>query len=106
LAEEAKLLVIAPATANFLAKAAHAAADDLLSTLYVAFPKPVIMAPAMNNDMWANKGVQRNVAQLRADGVRLIDPEEGWLSCRRRAIGRMAAPEKIVAAIKDVLKVK
>jgi phosphopantothenoylcysteine synthetase/decarboxylase len=106
LAEEAEMLVIAPATANFLAKAAHAAADDLLSTLYVAFPKPVLMAPAMNNDMWANNGVQRNVAQLRSDGVHFVDPEEGWLSCRRRAMGRMAAPEKIIAAIKEVLKVK
>jgi phosphopantothenoylcysteine synthetase/decarboxylase len=64
------------------------------------------MAPAMNNDMWANKGVQRNIAQLRADGVYFVDPEEGWLSCRRRAIGRMAAPDTIIAAIQRVLKVK
>ena len=56
LAEQAELLVVAPATANFLAKAAHGMADDLLSTLYVAFPKPVLMAPAMNNDMWAKQG--------------------------------------------------
>jgi phosphopantothenoylcysteine decarboxylase/phosphopantothenate--cysteine ligase len=57
----------------------------------------------MNNDMWAKPAVQRNVAQLRSDGVRIVDPEEGWLSCRKRGTGRMAAPEKIAAAIAETL---
>jgi phosphopantothenoylcysteine decarboxylase/phosphopantothenate--cysteine ligase len=103
LAERGELLCVAPSTANFLAKAAQGMADDLLSTLYLAFPGPVVVAPAMNNDMWAKPAVQRNVAQLRADGVRIVDPEEGWLSCRKRGPGRMAAPETIAAAIAEAL---
>jgi phosphopantothenoylcysteine decarboxylase/phosphopantothenate--cysteine ligase len=103
LAERGELLCVAPATANFLAKAAQGMADDLLSTLYLAFPGPVVVAPAMNNDMWAKPAVQRNVAQLRQDGVRIVDPEEGWLSCRKRGPGRMAAPETIAAAIAEAL---
>lgn len=105
LAQRAELLCIAPATANFLAKAAQGAADDLLSTLYLCTRAPVLVAPAMNCEMWEQPSVQRNVAQLRADGVQIIDPEEGWLSCRQVGVGRMAAPEKIFAAIMDRLKV-
>jgi phosphopantothenoylcysteine decarboxylase/phosphopantothenate--cysteine ligase len=104
LAAKANLLVVAPATANFLAKAAQGLADDLLSTLYLSFTGPVLMAPAMNCEMWAKPAVQRNVAQLRSDGVQFVDPEEGWLSCRTRGIGRMAAPEKIQAAIDQLLE--
>ena len=85
LAEKADLLCIAPATANILAKAACGLADDLLSTLLLSFSGPVLMAPAMNSLMWEKPAVQRNVAQLRADGVVLIDPEEGYLSCGMRA---------------------
>jgi phosphopantothenoylcysteine decarboxylase len=103
LARKAKLLVIAPATANILAKAASGLADDLLSTLYLAFTGPVVFAPAMNSEMWEKAAVQRNVSQLRADGVHFVDPEEGWLSCRTRGAGRMASPEKIFAAIDDLL---
>jgi phosphopantothenoylcysteine decarboxylase/phosphopantothenate--cysteine ligase len=103
LAAKAELLCVAPATANFLAKAATGLADDLLSTLYLAFSGPVLVAPAMNNTMWEQPAVQRNVAQLRADGVRIIDPEEGWLSCRVKAVGRMAEPDRIFAAIEEML---
>ena len=103
LAEKAKLLVIAPATADILAKTAHGFADDLLSTLYLSFTGTVIMAPAMNCEMWEKPSVQRNVAQLRADGVQFVDPEEGWLSCRKRGAGRMADPEKILAMIEKQL---
>lgn len=103
LARMAKLLVVAPATANFLAKTAHGVADDLLSTLYLSFTGPVIFAPAMNTEMWEKPAVQRNVAQLRQDGVMIVDPEDGWLSCRTRGAGRMAAPEKILAAIEAAL---
>jgi phosphopantothenoylcysteine decarboxylase len=103
LARKAKLLVIAPATANFLAKAACGLADDVLSTLYLAFTGPVLLAPAMNTEMWEKAVVQRNVAQLREDGVHFVDPEEGWLSCRTRGAGRMAAPEKIFSAMDELL---
>lgn len=106
LARKAKLLVVAPATANFLAKAACGLADDLLSTLYLAFTGPVLLAPAMNTEMWQQPAVQRNVKQLRSDGVHFVDPEEGWLSCRTRGPGRMAAPEKIFAAIDELLTEK
>src|SRR5436189_2687172 len=74
LAERAELLVVAPASADFLAKAAHGLADDLLSTLYLAFGGKVLVAPAMNTQMWEAPAVQRNVAQLRADGVGIVDP--------------------------------
>jgi len=104
LARRAELLCVAPATANFLAKAAVGLADDLLSTLYLAFKGPVIMAPAMNAEMWSKSAVQRGVAQLLADGVTIIDPEEGWLSCRDQGPGRMAAPEGIKSAIETALK--
>lgn len=103
LAQRAQLLCVAPATANYLAKLAHGAADDLLSTLYLCFRGPVLMAPAMNCEMWEQAAVQRNVKQLRDDGVQIIDPEEGWLSCRQKGIGRMASPQQIFAAIQQRL---
>ncbi len=89
----------APATANFLAKAAQGIADDLLSTLVLSFAGPLLVAPAMNCQMWQKPAVQRNVEQLRHDGAILVDPEEGWLSCRTSGVGRMASPETIRAAI-------
>jgi len=104
LAQRAQLLCVAPATANFLAKAATGLADDLLSTLYLSFTGPVLMAPAMNCEMWAKPAVQRNVATLRTDDVQIIDPEEGWLSCRQVGAGRMAAPEKIFAVIEEAVR--
>jgi phosphopantothenoylcysteine decarboxylase len=104
LAERADLLVVAPATADFLAKAAQGLADDLLSTLYLAFSKPVLLAPAMNTAMWEQPAVRRNVSQLRADGIHFVDPESGWLSCRQVGAGRMAAPEQIFAAIAGLLR--
>jgi phosphopantothenoylcysteine decarboxylase len=99
LAERAQLFCVAPATADFLAKTAHGFADDLLSTLYLAFEGPVLFAPAMNSEMWSKAAVQRNVEQLRSDKVHIIDPEDGWLSCRKVGAGRMAAPEKILHEI-------
>jgi phosphopantothenoylcysteine synthetase/decarboxylase len=103
LAEQAELLCVAPATANFLAKAAGGLADDLLSTLLLSFSGKVLMAPAMNCEMWAKPVVQRNVEQLRRDGVTIIDPEEGWLSCRKQGAGRMASPERIREVIVEQL---
>jgi phosphopantothenoylcysteine decarboxylase/phosphopantothenate--cysteine ligase len=104
LAERAELLCVAPATANFLAKAAHGIADDLLSTLYLAFHGPVLVAPAMNSAMWQQPAVQRNVQQLRADGVQFIGPDEGWLACRTTGPGRMSEPDAIFTAIAERLK--
>lgn len=104
MAENAELLCVAPATANFLAKAAHGIADDLLSTLYLCFVGPVLLAPAMNTAMWEKPAVQRNLRQLQADGVHVVGPEEGWLSCRKKGIGRMASPESIFAAIQQLLE--
>jgi phosphopantothenoylcysteine decarboxylase len=99
----ADLLCVAPATANFLARAAHGLAGDLLSTLYLAFKGRVLLAPATNDRMWQHPAVQRNVELLRRDGVEMIGPEEGWLSCRTSGPGRMADPEHIQAAIERML---
>ncbi len=98
-AQRAELLCVAPATANILAKAACGLADDLLSTVLLAFDGPVLMAPAMNTVMWQKPAVQRNLAQLRADGVVMIEPGEGHLSCGMYGPGRMAEPETIFQAI-------
>ncbi|TVS15297.1 MAG: phosphopantothenoylcysteine decarboxylase [Planctomycetaceae bacterium] len=103
LADKADVMCVAPATANFLAKAAHGIADDLLSTLYLAFPGPVVIAPAMNTVMWNQPAVRRNVQQLRDDGVHFIDPQDGWLSCRASGPGRMADPQQILDAIDRLL---
>jgi phosphopantothenoylcysteine decarboxylase/phosphopantothenate--cysteine ligase len=103
LAEQADLMCIAPATANILAKAATGLADDLLSTLLLSFTGPVVFAPAMNPSMWEKPAVSRNVSTLRAAGYHIVDPEEGWLSCGKRGVGRMAEPETIDAAIRRVL---
>lgn len=103
LAKQAELLCIAPASADFLAKAASGLADDLLSTLYLSFTGLVLIAPAMNTEMWLKPVVQRNVERLREDGVQVIDPEEGWLSCRTVGAGRMAEPETIFATIEQCI---
>jgi phosphopantothenoylcysteine decarboxylase/phosphopantothenate--cysteine ligase len=103
LAARADLVVVAPASADILAKVAAGAADDLLTTLLLCAECPVLMAPAMNSAMWAKPSVQRNVRQVAADGVQIIQPGTGWLSCRQQGAGRMAEPEEIAAVIQDVL---
>ena len=103
LAERAEILVVAPATADILAKAAGGIADDLLSTLLLCVTCPILMVPAMNAAMWQKAAVQRNVAQLIDDGVELIQPTSGWLSCRTIGTGRMAEPETILTAIERVI---
>lgn len=103
LAAKAELVVVAPATADVLAKAAQGLADDLLTTLLLCAECPVLFAPAMNAAMWAKPAVQRNVARLAADGATIIEPGSGWLSCRQRGAGRMAEPDEIVAAIERAL---
>ncbi|MEX2316828.1 MAG: flavoprotein [Pirellulales bacterium] len=103
LAERAKLLCIAPASADVLAKAACGLADDLLSTLLLSFDGPIVFAPAMNSAMWQKPSVQRNVTTLRSDGCHFVDPQEGWQSCRRTGMGRMAEPAEIQATIDRLL---
>lgn len=106
LADRADLVCVAPATANLLGKLANGLADDPLSTLLLAFRGPVVLAPAMNTTMWKKPAVGRNVAVLHADGYHLVGPQEGWLSCRRSGVGRMAEPaeikEKIVRLLADM----
>jgi phosphopantothenoylcysteine decarboxylase/phosphopantothenate--cysteine ligase len=98
------LLCIAPASADFVAKMALGIADDLLSSIYLCFSGPVVVAPAMNRDMWSKSAVQRNIDRIRQDGVVIIDPEEGWLSCRDVGIGRMAAPERIIEVLTTIVQ--
>lgn len=100
LSRRAELYVIAPASADALAKLAHGSADDLVSTLALSVTCPILAAPAMNNEMWAKSSVQRNVEQLREDGVTLIGPDEGWLSCQSVGPGRMSEPAAILEAIR------
>jgi phosphopantothenoylcysteine decarboxylase/phosphopantothenate--cysteine ligase len=103
LANRAELLCIAPASADCLAKLAHGLADDLLSTLYLCFRGPVLVAPAMNQQMWQHVAVQRNLQRLRDDAVQVIDPDAGWLSCRETGMGRMAEPAMIAEAVSRLL---
>lgn len=103
LAQRAELMVIAPATADFLAQTALGLAGDLLATAYLVRTCPVVMAPAMNADMWAKPSVQRNVSQLKADGVQIIQPGDGWLSCGQIGPGRMAEPAELLQAIQSIL---
>ena len=105
LAKRAKLLVIAPATAQTIARLAHGMADDLLSTAALVTTAPVIVAPAMNCDMWAKPAVQRNVAQLIADGLHLVGPDQGWLSCGQIGEGRMADPAAIVTRAEELMAI-
>ena len=99
LADEANLLVIAPATANILAKMAHGIADDALTCIALALnPKtPILIAPAMNGKMWLHPATQANVQTLKGRGVEFIGPEEGMLSCGYEGIGRLFEPDKIVS---------
>lgn len=103
MARQAEVLCVAPATANILAKAACGLADDLLSTVLLSFTGPMILAPAMNCEMWQKPAVERNVRQLRDDGFVIVDPEEGYLSCGEVGAGRMASPERLYDAIKAAL---
>jgi phosphopantothenoylcysteine decarboxylase/phosphopantothenate--cysteine ligase len=98
-AQEHDFLVVAPATADLLAKFAQGAADDFLSTLYLAFTGRVVLAPAMNTAMWNHAAVQRNLDVLRRDGCFVIDPDEGWLACGTTGAGRLPDPEKIAAQV-------
>ena len=103
LSRVADLIVVAPATADLMAKAAQGRADDLASTLLLATDTPVLMAPAMNVRMWSHPATQRNLAVLRGDGVRIVGPNEGEMACGEYGPGRMSEPLEIVAAIEGAL---
>ena len=96
LSREADIILVAPASADFLAKLAHGLADDLLSTLTLARNCPLLVAPAMNLQMWSNPATQRNVATLRGDGITLLGPASGDQACGEVGLGRMIEPEEIV----------
>lgn len=98
------LFLIAPATANIIAKLANGIADDFLTSTYLAANCPVLLAPAMNSTMWHHPATQRNLAQLRADGVYVIEPDEGEMACGTVGPGRLSEPEKIVAAALEILR--
>jgi phosphopantothenoylcysteine decarboxylase/phosphopantothenate--cysteine ligase len=102
-AQRIDLLLVAPATADVLSKFAHGAADDFLSTLYLATKAPTVIAPAMNVNMWEHPATQENLAALRARGVHVVDPDEGYLACGMTGSGRLAATETIVRKVCDVL---
>lgn len=104
LARRAELMVVAPATANYLAKVAHGFADDLLSTLALTMTGPVLLAPAMNTEMWNKPAVQRNIARLREDGFQFVEPGSGWLSCGQVGPGRMAEPLDIFSRAAELLQ--
>ena len=103
LSREADLIVVAPATADLLAKMAHGLADDLATAVLLATDKPVLVAPAMNVRMWEHPATQRNLATLRADGIRFVGPDEGEMACGEFGLGRMAEPATILEAIAGLL---
>ena len=99
LSREADLVLVCPATANLLAKMAAGIADDLATTLLLATDKPVLACPAMNVRMWEHPATRRNVAQLRGDGIAILDPDEGEMACGEYGPGRLPEPDAILAAI-------
>ena len=101
LARWADLVLVAPATANTIAKLAHGLADDLVSTLCLATTAPIVLAPAMNHRMWGHAATQANVATLRARGVHLLGPDDGAQACGEFGPGRLREPDAIVAALQE-----
>jgi phosphopantothenoylcysteine decarboxylase / phosphopantothenate---cysteine ligase len=104
LSRDADLVVVAPATANLLAKMAHGLANDLATTALLATDKKILVAPAMNLRMWAHPATARNVAQLKADGVTFIGPAAGSMACGEFGVGRLSEPPEIVTAIETMLE--
>ena len=105
LSRNADLIVVAPATADLLAKMAAGIADDLATTLLLATDKAVLAAPAMNVRMWTHVATRRNVATLRGDGVTVLEPDDGAMACGEYGPGRLPEPEVILQAIRDKLLV-
>jgi phosphopantothenoylcysteine decarboxylase / phosphopantothenate---cysteine ligase len=103
LSRQADLVVVAPATADLMAKMAQGIADDLATTLLLATDKPVLAAPAMNVRMWQHPATRRNVATLKHDGVTVLEPDEGPMACGEFGPGRLPEPEAILEAIRKAL---
>jgi len=103
IAEAAELIVIAPATANVIGKIASGIADDMLTCVAMASAAPIVIAPAMNDRMYRNRFVQRNIKELEKAGMIFVGPEEGRLASGKTGIGRMSEPEDIVRAIEKAL---
>ncbi len=103
LSRTADLVVVAPATADLMARAATGLASDLATTILLATDKPVLMAPAMNVRMWEHPATRRNLERLKADGIRFVGPEEGDMACGEYGMGRMAEPQALLEAILDML---
>jgi len=106
LAQPADLLLVAPATADILAKFSRGISEDFLSTLYLATTAPVVVAPAMNVNMWNHAATQENIERLRARGVHVVSPDEGYLACGMTGAGRLAGQDAIIAAVREVLRVR
>src|SRR4030095_2575256 len=104
LASSIDLLLVAPATANTVGKFANGLADDFLSSLYLATRAPVMIAPAMNTNMFEHPAVARNLETLRARGVHIVDPGSGYLACGGSGRGRRAEPEDVVASVEQLLR--
>ena len=104
LSRAADFVLVCPATADLLAKMAAGIADDLATTLLLATDKPVIVAPAMNVRMWQHAATKRNIERLKADGVRVIDPDEGEMACGEFGPGRLTEPADIMDRLSDLLK--
>jgi phosphopantothenoylcysteine decarboxylase/phosphopantothenate--cysteine ligase len=105
-AQRIRLLVVAPATADVLAKFANGIADDFLTTLYLATKAPVVVAPAMNVNMWEHPATQQAVAVLRARGVHVVEPDEGYLACGMTGAGRLAGLDSIAQRVREVLGIR
>jgi len=105
-AQRTDLLLIAPATADIIAKFSRGISDDFLTTLYLATTAPVVVAPAMNVNMWNHPATQENLERLRARGVHIVSPDEGYLACGMTGAGRLAGQDAIVAAVREVLQVR
>ena len=105
-ADEADIIVIAPATANTIGKIANGICDNLLTSVVCAFKKPILVAPAMNCNMWQNAAVQENIEKLRKYGFEIIEPETGFLACGTEGVGRLCGLDKIFDKTVEVLNSK
>src|SRR4029077_7577212 len=105
-AQRTDLLLVAPATADILAKFSRGISDDFLSTLYLATTAPVVVAPAMNVNMWNHPATQENLERLRRRGVHVVNPNEGYLACGMTGAGRLAGQDAIVSTVREVLQLR
>jgi phosphopantothenoylcysteine decarboxylase/phosphopantothenate--cysteine ligase len=105
-AQRTDLLLVAPATADILAKFSRGISDDFLSTLYLATTAPVVVAPAMNVNMWDHPATQENLERLRSRGVHVVNPDEGYLACGMTGAGRLAGQDAIISAVREVLQLR